>query len=63
MTKDEALNMAIEALQTIHDENFSYLTINKLGGENNQCMVFAREAIESCKEALQQKDDKNVTTI
>jgi hypothetical protein len=54
MTKDEALKMAIEALQTIHDENFSYLTINKLGGENNQCMVFAREAIKSCKQALEQ---------
>jgi hypothetical protein len=54
MTKDEALKMAIEALQTIHDENFSYLTINKLGGENNQCMVFAREAIKACKKALEQ---------
>ena len=51
MTK-EALKLALEALETLHDENMDYLTRNKLGGENNQCMVFAREAITAIKEAL-----------
>ena len=54
MTKDEALKLALEALGTLHDENMDYLTRNKLGGENNQCMVFAREAITAIKEALAQ---------
>jgi hypothetical protein len=56
MTKDEALKLALEALETLHDENMDYLTRNKLGGENNQCMVFAREAITAIKEALAQPE-------
>jgi len=57
MTKDEALRLALEALETLHDENMDYLTRNKLGGENNQCMVFAREAITAIKSALEAKDE------
>ncbi len=48
----EAMKLALEALETLHDENMDYLTRNKLGGENNQCMVFAREAITALREAL-----------
>ena len=55
MTEREALKLALEALETLHDENMDYLTRNKLGGENNQCMVFAREAITAIKEALAQQ--------
>ena len=55
MTK-EALKLALEALETLHDENMDYLTRNKLGGENNQCMVFARDAITAIKEALAQPE-------
>ena len=55
--KDEALRLALEALETLHDENMDYLTRNKLGGENNQCMVFAREAITAIKAALEAKDE------
>jgi hypothetical protein len=57
MTKDEALRLALKALETLHDENMNYLTRNKLGGENNQCMVFAREAITAIKAALEAKDE------
>jgi hypothetical protein len=57
MTKDEALRLALKALETLHDENMDYLTRNKLGGENNQCMVFAREAIKAIKAALEAKDE------
>jgi hypothetical protein len=57
MNKDEALRLALEALETLHDENMDYLTRNKLGGENNQCMVFAREAITAIKAALEAKDE------
>jgi hypothetical protein len=53
MTK-EVLKLALEALATLHDENIDYLVRNKLGGENNQCLVFAREAITAIKEALTQ---------
>ena len=53
----QALEMALEALQTLHDENMDYLTRNKLGGENNQCMVFARETITAIKEALAQEQE------
>jgi len=49
-----ALKLALEALETLHNENMDYLTRNKLGGENNQCMVFAREAITALREALAQ---------
>ncbi|WP_353247348.1 hypothetical protein [Limnohabitans sp.] len=52
----EAMKLALEALQTLHDENMDYLTRNKLGGENNQCMVFAREAITALREALAKPD-------
>ena len=52
----ETLKLALEALQTLHDENMDYLTRNKLGGENNQCMVFAREAITALREALAKPD-------
>ena len=58
MNKDEALKLALEALKTLHDENMDYLTRNKLGGENNQCMVFAREAIAAIKESLAQPQQK-----
>ena len=58
MTKDEALKLALEALEALHDENMDYLTRNKLGGENNQCMVFAREAITAIKEALAQPEER-----
>lgn len=56
----QALELALEALQTLHDENMDYLTRNKLGGENNQCMVFAREAITAIKEALAQPEQEPV---
>ena len=56
----QALELALEALQTLHDENMDYLTRNKLGGENNQCMVFAREAITAIKEALAQPHEMTV---
>jgi hypothetical protein len=52
----EAMKLALEALQTLHDENMDYLTRNKLGGENNQCMVFAREAIKALEEALAKQE-------
>jgi len=62
MDKNEALRLALEALETLHDENMDYLTRNKLGGENNQCMVFAREAITAIKEALAQPEQPKVRT-
>ena len=60
MTKDEALKLALEALETLHDENMDYLVRNKLGGENNQCLVFAREAITAIKEVLAQPEQEPV---
>ena len=63
MTKDEALKLALEALETLHDENMDYLVRNKLGGENNQCLVFAREAITAIKEALAQPEQEPVAWI
>lgn len=42
-----------EALQALHDDNMDYLTRNKLGGENNHCMKWARSAIASFDAALQ----------
>ena len=63
MTKDEALKLALGALKTLHDENMDYLTRNKLGGENNQCMVFAREAIAAIKEALAQPEQESVMIL
>ena len=59
MTTQErkVIELALNALQTLHDENMDYLTRNKLGGENNQCMVFAREAITAIKEALAQDQE------
>ena len=58
MTNEErkVIELALEALQMLHDENMDYLTRNKLGGENNQCMVFARETITAIKEALAQPE-------
>ena len=58
MTQDErkVIELALEALEMIHDENMDYLIRNKLGGENNQCMVFARETITAIKEALAQPE-------
>ena len=56
----QALELAREALQMLHDENMDYLTRNKLGGENNQCMVFARETITAIKEALAQPEQEPV---
>ena len=52
----EALKLALEALETLHDENMDYLVRNKLGGENNQCMVFARDVIKSIKRILAQQE-------
>jgi hypothetical protein len=63
LTKDEALKLALEALKTLHDENMDYLTRNKLGGENNQCMVFAREAITAIKAALAQPVQEPVAWV
>ena len=62
MTQDErkVIELALEALQMLHDENMDYLTRNKLGGENNQCMVFARETITAIKEALAQPEQEPV---
>ena len=57
----QALELALEALQMLHDENMDYLTRNKLGGENNQCMVFAREAITAIKEALAQPEQEPIS--
>ena len=65
MTTQErkVLELALNALQTLHDENMDYLTRNKLGGENNQCMVFAREAITDIKEALAQPEQEPVACV
>ena len=63
MTKDEALKLALDALETLHDENMDYLTRNKLGGENNQCMVFARETITAIKEALAHPEQEPVAWV
>ena len=41
----EAAREMREALQALHDDNMDYLTRNKLGGENNHCMKWARKAI------------------
>ena len=54
----EVMKLALEALETLHDENMDYLTRNKLGGENNQCMVFAREAITALREALAEQPEQ-----
>jgi len=59
----QALELALEALKTLHDENMDYLTRNKLGGENNQCMVFARETITAIKEALAQPEQEPVAYL
>ena len=60
MTNEErkVFELALEALQMLHDENMDYLTRNKLGGENNQCMVFARDVIKSIKRALAQPEQE-----
>ena len=65
MTTQErkVLELALNALQTLHDENMDYLTRNKLGGENNQCMVFAREAITAINEALAQPEQEPVACV
>ena len=65
MTNEErkVLKLALEALQMLHDENMDYLTRNKLGGENNQCMVFARDVIKSIKRALAQTEQKHDAAI
>ena len=56
----QALELALEALQMLHDENMDYLTRNKLGGENNQCMVFARDVIKSINRVLAQPEQEPV---
>ena len=65
MTTQErkVIELALNALQTLHDENMDYLTRNKLGGENNQCMVFAREAITAINEALAQPEQEPVACV
>jgi hypothetical protein len=55
-----ALKLALEALETLHDENMDYLVRNKLSGENNQCMVFARDVIKSIKRTLAQPEQEPV---
>jgi hypothetical protein len=59
----EALTLALEALETLHDENMDYLVRNKLGGENNQCMVFARDVIKLIKRTLAQPEQEPVATL
>ena len=65
MTTQErkVIELALNALQTLHDENMDYLTRNKLGGENNQCMVFAREVITAINEALAQPEQEPVACV
>ena len=65
MTNEErkVFELALEALQMLHDENMDYLTRNKLGGENNQCMVFARETITAIKKALAQGEQEPVACV
>jgi hypothetical protein len=59
----DTLKLALEALETLHDENMDYLVRNKLGGENNQCMVFARDVIKSIKRTLAQPEQEPVATV
>lgn len=59
MTDREIMKQALEALRTLHDENMDFLTRNKLDGENNQCMVFARETITALRKRLAQPDPFN----
>ena len=59
----EALKLALEALETLHDENMDYLVRNKLGGENNQCMVFARDVIKSIKRTLAQPEEEKLHPV
>jgi hypothetical protein len=56
------MKQALEALRTLHDENMDYLTRNKLGGENNQCMVFARETITALRQSIEQAEQYNATS-
>ena len=58
--EQKAMELALEALETLHDENMDYLVRNKLGGENNQCMVFARDVIKSIKRTLAQPEQEPV---
>lgn len=60
MTPQErkVMELALEALETLHDENMDYIVRNKLGGENNQCMVFARDVIKSIKRTLAQPEQE-----
>jgi hypothetical protein len=62
MTHITAMKLALEALTNLHDEDMDYLTRNKLGGENNQRMVFAREAIAALQAALAEPSDPIVGT-
>lgn len=34
-----------DALRNLHDENISYIKLNNLCAEDNQCLVFARQAL------------------
>lgn len=52
--RDSVIEEMAEALQALHDDNVDYLTINKLGGVNNHCLVRAREAIAAFR-ALKEK--------
>jgi hypothetical protein len=51
-TDREALKLAREALEMIYAETADYITRNTLGGMNNQCMCFAREALAAADAAL-----------
>ena len=44
--KARAADKLRDALKLLHDNQLEYITINKLGGENNQDMRMARDAIE-----------------
>jgi hypothetical protein len=63
MSDRELMQQALEALRTLHDENMDYLTRNNLGGENNQCMVFARETITALRERLAQPVQEPLATV
>jgi hypothetical protein len=51
-TDREALKLAREALEMLYAETADYITRNNLGGMNNQCMCFAREALAAADAAL-----------
>ncbi len=59
--ENEAAKEMREALQALHDDNMDYLTRNKLGGENNHCMKWARSAIAAFDAALKATQPERVS--